>query len=185
MEIEKLLITISGQLTELTEEVKGLKEVVGRLEERVEKLEKTVGRLEERVEKLEKTVGRLEERVGKLEEIVGGLEGRVTTLEGRMGRMERDIAEIKQRIGTLDFIEEKVKLIDLLIVKTNQIEEKLDSLNNKFDATINTDIALIFNKQVDMEEGIKYIKHKLKKDNLEHKKFEYELSKIKLQKNYL
>ena len=157
MEIEKLLITISGQLTELTEEVKGLKEVVGRLEE----------------------------RVGKLEEIVGGLEGRVTTLEGRMGRMERDIAEIKQRIGTLDFIEEKVKLIDLLIVKTNQIEEKLDSLNNKFDATINTDIALIFNKQVDMEEGIKYIKHKLKKDNLEHKKFEYELSKIKLQKNYL
>ena len=155
MEIEKLLITISGQLTELTEEVKGLKEVVGRLEE----------------------------RVGKLEEIVGGLEGRVTTLEGRMDRMEKDIAEIKQRIGTLDFIEEKVKLIDLLIVKTNQIEEKLDSLNNKFDATINTDIALIFNKQVDMEEGIKYIKHKLKKDNLEHKKFEYELSKIKLQKN--
>ena len=157
MEIEKLLITISGQLTELTEEVKGLKEVVGRLEE----------------------------RVGKLEEIVGGLEGRVTTLEGRMDRMEKDIAEIKQRIGTLDFIEEKVKLIDLLIVKTEQIEEKLDSLNNKFDATINTDIALIFNKQVDMEEGIKYIKHKLKKDNLEHKKFEYELSKIKLQKNYL
>ena len=157
MEIEKLLITISGQLTELTEEVKGLKEVVGRLEE----------------------------RVGKLEEIVGGLEGRVTTLEGRMDRMEKDIAEIKQRIGTLDFIEEKVKLIDLLIVKTEQIEEKLDSLNNKFDATINTDIALIFNKQVDMEEGIKYIKHKLKKDNLEHKKFEYELSKIKLHKNYL
>ena len=132
-------------------------------------IEKLLVKMAEQIEEIAQKVQKIdviEKDVAELKEDVSGL--------------KEDVSGIKQRISTLDFIEEKVKLIDLLVVKTNEIKEELNSLNNKFDATINTDVALIFNKQVDMEEGMKNIRNKIEKNSLEHKKFDYELTKLKL-----
>ena len=162
MNIEKLLVKMAEQIEEIAQKV-----------QKIDVIEKDVAELKEDVSGLKEDVSGLKEDVSGLKEDVSGLKEDVSGLK-------EDVSGIKQRISTLDFIEEKVKLIDLLVVKTNEIKEELNSLNNKFDATINTDVALIFNKQVDMEEGMKNIRNKIEKNSLEHKKFDYELTKLKL-----
>ena len=155
MNIEKLLVKMAEQIEEIAQKV-------------------------QKIDVIEKDVAELKEDVSGLKEDVSGLKEDVSGLKEDVSGLKEDVSGIKQRISTLDFIEEKVKLIDLLVVKTNEIKEELNSLNNKFDATINTDVALIFNKQVDMEEGMKNIRNKIEKNSLEHKKFDYELTKLKL-----
>ena len=169
MNIEKLLVKMAEQIEEIAQKV-----------QKIDVIEKDVAELKEDVSGLKEDVSGLKEDVSGLKEDVSGLKEDVSGLKEDVSGLKEDVSGIKQRISTLDFIEEKVKLIDLLVVKTNEIKEELNSLNNKFDATINTDVALIFNKQVDMEEGMKNIRNKIEKNSLEHKKFDYELTKLKL-----
>ena len=169
MNIEKLLVKMAEQIEEIAQKV-----------QKIDVIEKDVAELKEDVTGLKEDVSGLKEDVSGLKEDVSGLKEDVSGLKEDVSGLKEDVSGIKQRISTLDFIEEKVKLIDLLVVKTNEIKEELNSLNNKFDATINTDVALIFNKQVDMEEGMKNIRNKIEKNSLEHKKFDYELTKLKL-----
>ena len=183
MNIEKLLVKMAEQIEEIAQKVQKIDVIekdVAELKEDVSGLKEDVSGLKEDVSGLKEDVTGLKEDVIGLKEDVSGLKEDVSGLKEDVSGLKEDVSGIKQRISTLDFIEEKVKLIDLLVVKTNEIKEELNSLNNKFDATINTDVALIFNKQVDMEEGMKNIRNKIEKNSLEHKKFDYELTKLKL-----
>lgn len=176
MNIENLLVKMAEQISEIAEKV----QKIDIIEKDVAVLKEDVSGLKEDVLGLKEDVSGLKEQVSRLEEDVSGLKEHVSRLEEDVSGLKEDVSGIKQKISTLDFIEEKVKSIDLLVVNTNRIDKNLDSLNNKFNATINTDVALIFNKQINLEEGMKDIKNKIEKNNLEHKKFDYELTKLKL-----
>ena len=66
-----------------------------------------------------------------------------------------------------------------IIEKTDRIERKVDSIDEKLGSTINSNIAQILNKQSDMNYKLDNVNRDFEKNDFEHKKFDYEIANLK------
>lgn len=115
------------------------------------------------------------EKIDKVMNEVNTIKDRMHNIEEKVDGIDNEIDTIKEKVSDIDFIKEKVSEIDEIKLKVNSIDNKVDVIANSniahilYELTrINTDI----NKKLDTA---------IEENQVEHKKFEYEISKLNME----
>ena len=138
----------------------------------------------EKIDKVMNEVNTIKDRMHNIEEKVDGIDNEIDTIKEKVG----DIDVIKEKVSEIDFIKEKISDIDFIKEKVSEIDEiklKVNSIDNKVDVIANSNIAHILYELTRINTDInKKLDTAIEENQVEHKKFEYEISKLNMESKF-
>ena len=138
----------------------------------------------EKIDKVMNEVNTIKDRMHNIEEKVDGIDNEIDTIKEKVG----DIDVIKEKVSDIDVIKEKVSEIDFIKEKISDIDEiklKVNSIDNKVDVIANSNIAHILYELTRINTDInKKLDTAIEENQVEHKKFEYEISKLNMESKF-
>ena len=158
----------------------------------------------EKIDKVMNEVNTIKDRMHNIEEKVDGIDNEIDTIKEKVGDIDvikekvsdidvikekvSDIDVIKEKVSEIDFIKEKISDIDFIKEKVSEIDEiklKVNSIDNKVDVIANSNIAHILYELTRINTDInKKLDTAIEENQVEHKKFEYEISKLNMESKF-
>lgn len=109
--------------------------------------------------------------VNNLEDKVDNLECKVDNLEPLMGKVEK----LEPLVGKVDTIEKKVENLEPLVGEVHDIKASLHQIK---DVNMTSMIKLQMETMQEIKKANQKLDQYLDKNEVEHKKFEYEIAKL-------
>ena len=131
-------------------------------------------------------VGNIESKVTAIEDKVTNVEDKVTVLEDKVTNVEDKVTVLEEKVTN---VEDKVTVIEDKVTnvedKVGNIESKVNTIDNKVYVISNSNIAQILYEltRINTEMNEK-LNNFMEVNQVEHKKFEYEISKLGLEIKY-
>ena len=148
----------------------------------------------EKIDKVMNEVNTIKDRMHNIEEKVDGIDNEIDTIKEKVSDIDvikekvSDIDVIKEKVSEIDFIKEKISDIDFIKEKVSEIDEiklKVNSIDNKVDVIANSNIAHILYELTRINTDInKKLDTAIEENQVEHKKFEYEISKLNMESKF-
>ena len=113
------------------------------------------------------------------------MQGEFNQQNEKINKVMNDVNTVKKKVSDIDVIKEKVSDIDFIKEKVSEIDEiklKVNSIDNKVDVIANSNIAHILYELTRINTDInKKLDTAIEENQVEHKKFEYEISKLNME----
>lgn len=103
----------------------------------------------------------------KLEEILEKIQNELVEIKANTKELNKKIDKVEENLNArIDIVEEK-------------LNGRMDSIENKMDIMANVNIARILENQIEMRKELNNkIDHYILQNNLEHKKFAYQIARL-------
>lgn len=113
------------------------------------------------------------------------MQGEFNQQNEKINKVMNDVNTVKKKVSDIDVIKKKVSDIDFIKEKVSEIDEiklKVNSIDNKVDVIANSNIAHILYELTRINTDInKKLDTAIEENQVEHKKFEYEISKLNME----